>query len=289
MTSTHPRHENFPWTIVVVDHPPRKQTKEYLASRKLMRKIVAQVDDWLLGPPPYEDHHGGAVWVKDTDGWLCVQLPLGIEWSAQFAADPQKVDKLRLTALRVVNAFPATLKAYAELGYTSGRRLLQTPITTSRHVARWTDSIFNASMPLPRMVHTGVLPKGAGYHHYPKPIVDIEHFKKDGLPLFIDDDDGHPIVIVPASGSPNSRGRLIAAHPDSAYAPRLARAKAQRQARPHEWHFPYDAEIAYGGGAGLDFDAALPPGQPTYDVQQPKDATLLPASNPLVMKALGRS
>lgn len=192
MTGTHPRSENFPWTIVVVDHPPRKESTEYIASRKLMRKIVAQVDDWVLGPPPYEDHHGGSVWVKDEEGWLCTQLPLGIEWSAQFAADPAKVDKLRVMAARIITAFPGTVEAYEEYGYDSERSLLKTEITSARHVARWTDSIFNASMPVPRAVHTGVLPKGAGYHHYPKPIVDIDHFRRDDLPLFVDDDDGHP-------------------------------------------------------------------------------------------------
>ncbi|TSB32716.1 DUF6424 family protein [Streptomyces sp. NBC_01525] len=219
----HPEHEDFPWTISVADHPPRTESSQYRASRKLMGDLVGTTGDWVFAPGPYQDHHGGGVWVKDSDGWLCLFLPLGIEWSAQFCADPSKVDHVRRYAARVVGAFPDTLPGYASFGYDDGQRLLDTPIETADQVAEWTDSIFNASVPLPAGTHSGVLPKTAGYHHYPKPIVDIDHFRYDDFALFVTDDSGLPAAVVPISprGSGDGRVRLLAAHPSSPYAKRL--------------------------------------------------------------------
>src|SRR5690348_10265890 len=102
MTATHREHEDLPWIIAVVDHPRRVDSPAYVRSRKLMRELVAASPDWILAGDSYEDHHGGAVWVKDATGWLCPQLPLGIEWAAQFCADPKKVDGLRQYAARVI-------------------------------------------------------------------------------------------------------------------------------------------------------------------------------------------
>ena len=141
---------------------------------------------------PDGDHHGGSVWVKDAAGWLCLQLPLGIEWSSQFCADPAKVDRLRQYAGRVVAAFPQTLPGYESFGYHDAEGLLSTPITDANGVAAWTDSIFNASYPLPADAHTGMLPQGAEYHHYPKPIVDIDHFRFSDFKLFVTDSAGLP-------------------------------------------------------------------------------------------------
>jgi hypothetical protein len=123
----------------------------------------------------------------------------------------------------VIAAFPATLPCYVDAGYHDGERLLTTPITTAEQVAEWTDSIFNASVPLPRAAHTGTLPSGAGYHHYPKPIVTIDHFRYDDFQLFVTDPQGHPAVVVPVAprGSGDGRVRLLAAHPGSRYANRL--------------------------------------------------------------------
>jgi hypothetical protein len=232
MSGTHPQHEDFPWTIAVVDHPPRKDTPAYGRSRNLMITLVGTLPDWVLAGDAYEDHHGGAVWVQDATGWLCLQLPLGIEWSAQFCADPVKVDRLRQYAVRVVAAFPETLPGYTALGYKDAGHLLATPITTAAQVSAWTDSIFNASLPLPQAAHTGVLPAGAGYHHYPKPIVDIDHFRFDDFQLFVTDPEGLPAVVVPVArrGSGDGRVRLIAAHPGSRYLRRLVAADAVRHA-----------------------------------------------------------
>jgi hypothetical protein len=224
MTGTHPEHEDFPWLIAVVDHPPRTESAAYARSRDLMRKIVSATTDWILAGPSYQDHHGGSVWVKDTHGWLCMQLPLGIEWSAQFCADPAKVDQLRQYAARVVAAFPETLPGYQSLGYSDGDRVLATSIEDAAGVAEWTDSIFNASLPLPAAAHTGILPTAAGYHHYPKPIIDIDHFRYADFQLFVSDPAGLPAVVVPVSprGSGDGRVRLLAAHPRSSYIHRLS-------------------------------------------------------------------
>jgi hypothetical protein len=223
MTGTHTRQEDFPWMIAVVDHPERSNSAAYVHSRTLMRKLVATTPDWVLAGKAYQDHHGGSVWVLDGTGWLCLQLPLGIEWSAQFCADPVKVDQLRRYAVRLVAAFTGTLPGYEALGYGDARAVLETPITDAAGVAAWTDSIFNAGLPLPAAFHTGVLPAGAGYHHYPKPIVDIDHIRFDDFRLFVTDADGLPAVVVPlhARGQGDGRVRLLAAHPDSAYVARL--------------------------------------------------------------------
>jgi hypothetical protein len=219
----HTVHEDFPWMIAVVDHPPRADSPGYLHSRALMHRIVDETPDWILVGDSVQDHHGGSVWVKDDTGWLCVQLPLGIEWSAQFCADPAKVDALRRYAARVVARFPETLPGYEALGYAAGADLLATAITDPQGVAAWTDSIFNASLPLPAGSHTGVLPGAAGYHHYPKPIVDIDHFRYDDFDLFVTDDQHLPAVVVPTAprGTGDGRVRLLGAHPDSRYVKRL--------------------------------------------------------------------
>ncbi|HEU5419663.1 MAG TPA: DUF6424 family protein, partial [Streptosporangiaceae bacterium] len=91
--------------------------------------------------------------------------------------------------------------------------------------------------------HSGVLPTAAGYHHYPKPIVDIDHFRFSDFQLFVTDPAGLPAVVVPVGrrGSGDGRVRLLAAHPASAYVSRLAGAGAP----------------AHGaGGAGAAADAA---------------------------------
>jgi hypothetical protein len=167
--------------------------------------------------------------VKDDDGWMCLQLPLGVEWSAQFCADPAKLDALRQQALRIISAFPATLPGYVDLRYHDAEDILTTPITDADGVEAWTDSIFNASVPLPSHTHSGALPTGAGYHHYPKPIVDIDHFRVDSFQLWVTDPDGLPAVVVPTSppGSGDSRVRLLAVHPHSAYASKLTPAAAE--------------------------------------------------------------
>lgn len=290
MSGVHHEHENDPWTIDVVDHAPRTESPEYVASRKLMQKIIATLDDWVLGKGPYQDHHGGSVWVKDDDGWLFTQLPLGIEWSAQFCADPAKVDKLRVMAGRLVRAFPDTLPAYEDLGYGAGRALLGKQITTPEDVARWTDSIFNAAMPVPAAVHTGKLPKGAGYHHYPKPIVDIDHFRRDDFNLFVTDQKGLPAVVVPASADPTDRRVwLLGANHDSTYARKLSTHPQEPAGRAADGGAPPSARAI----PAIATEAIAPdipaPGQPTFSADIVDHPALLDADDYLAKKAFADS
>jgi uncharacterized protein DUF6424 len=87
MTSNEPVHtesESHPWTVDVPDHPARADSPEYVAARKKMNQIAAQSTGLVYGPGPYQDHHGGALWLKDAQGWFMVRNLAGVEWSAQF-------------------------------------------------------------------------------------------------------------------------------------------------------------------------------------------------------------
>jgi hypothetical protein len=271
---THPQHEDFPWTIAVVDHPKRTESALYRRSRTLMHSIVDTLGQgWTFAPGPYEDHHGGGLWVLDATGWLCLQTGLGIEWSAQFCADPAKVEGTRQLAIRVLAAFPTTLAGYEALGYHDGVRILGHAIVTPADVSEWTDSIFNASVPLPFGTHSGVLPRGAGYHHYPKPIVDIDHFRFDDFQLFVTDDQGLSAAVVPVAprGSGDGRVRLLAAHTASRYISRL-----QEMTPTGE---PSGAADAAAGGADEEApdDAGLAAGA--------EDPDVLPDDDPLAVQA----
>lgn len=206
MPPTHPEHEDHPWTIEIPDHPKRTESRTYRASRKKTNELAATVTDLFFGPPRYEDHHGGGLWLKDADGWFIVRNIAGIEWSAQFCADPAKVDRLRVNARRLYAAFPEVV---TELGI---RELLDTPITDAKGVAQWTDSLCNASLPYPRAFHQGVLPKSGtgGVHHYPSPIAEIALFKHDDFNLWVADGDIE-VAVVPVSerGSGDGRTRVL--------------------------------------------------------------------------------
>ena len=210
----HAEHEDHPWTIQIPDHPKRDETPTYVASRAAMNAMAKSAADLFYGPPPYQDHHGGGLWLKDQDGWFLVRNVAGIEWSAQFCADPGKVDLLRQNARRVYAAFP---EAVAELGI---RDLLDTPIVDAAGISSWTDSICNASMPFEPAFHTGVLPKAAtgGVHHYPSPIAEIDLFRRDDFELWVrDPKTGTLAAVVPMAprGSGDGRVRvLLAASPE---------------------------------------------------------------------------
>jgi hypothetical protein len=144
----------------------------------------------------------------------------GIEWSAQFCADPKKVDLLRRNAKRVYAAFPGVA---AELGIVA---LLDHEIKTAADIAAWTDSICNASMPLPKPFHVGVLPKSGGIHHYPSPVASRPvHY--DDFKLWVTDTDKTKYAVVPVSprGDGDGRVRLLyrEASPDDPVSPRARR------------------------------------------------------------------
>jgi Family of unknown function (DUF6424) len=231
----HPRGETNPWKIWVDDHVERANSPEYVKSRKKMNELARTVAGFYYGAAPYEDHHGGGLWLKDADGWFIVRNLVGMEWSSQFCADPEKVDELRLNAQRVYAAFPEAVK---ELGI---RQLLDTPITNAEDVARWTDSICNASLPLPKSLHVGVLPKpgkrengqeiAGGFHHYPAPIVDQQLFKYDDFQLWVTEEEA-PVAVVPVGerGSGDGRTAVVYASPGTELAAKKERAAKRRKA-----------------------------------------------------------
>lgn len=219
----HQEHEDQPWTINIPGHPVRSDSPEYVKSRQTMNDMANHLSSMIYGKPPYEDHHGGGLWLKDAQGWFLVRNLAGMEWSSQFCADPAKVDLIRQNAQRLYAAFP---EAAQELGI---QELLDTPITDAAGVARWTDSICNASVPLPAPAHTGVLPAGGGVHHYPSPITEIAFFKHDDFQLWVTDDEGHPAAVAPLSprGSGDGRVHVLYATPGSRLDRQVSESEAQ--------------------------------------------------------------
>jgi hypothetical protein len=233
MTSTEPEpvhseSEDHKWDINVPNHPTRADSPEYVAAREKMNEIAAGATGLVYGPAPFQDHHGGALWLKDAQGWFLVRNLAGIEWSAQWCAEPAKVDLLRQNAKRLYDLVAPEIKQELDPG-----GLLDTPIQDAAGVAKWTDSIFNAGVPLQPSFHTGVLPGGAsatgqdpaGVHHYPTPIVDIQLFKYDDFQLWVTDEQGNPAAVAPMSprGSGDASVHVLYATPGSQLA-------AQKQA-----------------------------------------------------------
>ena len=80
----HTETETHTWSVNVPDHPQRADSPEYIAAKKKMNEIAAQAPGLLYGTGPFQDHHGSALWLKDSQGWFMVRNLAGIEWSAQF-------------------------------------------------------------------------------------------------------------------------------------------------------------------------------------------------------------
>jgi hypothetical protein len=188
-----------------------------------MNELADQATGLIYGPGPFESHQGGALWLKDSQGWFLVRNLAGIEWSAQFCADPAKVDLLRRNAKRLYDLLSPETKQELDPG-----GLLDTPITDAAGVAKWTDSIFNAGVPLRPSFHKGVLPSGApnsptedneaaGIHHYPTPVADIQLFKYDDFQLWVTDEQGNPAAVAPCAprGSGNASVCVLYATPGS--------------------------------------------------------------------------
>ena len=224
-TQDHQEHEDQPWTINVPGHAVRTDSPEYVHSRQTMNTMATSISNLMYGQPPYDDHHGGGLWLKDSQGWFLVRNLAGMEWSSQFCADPAKVDLLRQNAQRLYAAFP---EAAQELGI---QQLLETPITDAAGVAQWTDSICNASIPLPIPAHTGVLPTGGGVHYYPSPITEIEFFKQGDFQLWVTDPQGNPAAVAPTSPRNSGDGRVhvLYATPGSDLAGQVKTSEAQGQ------------------------------------------------------------
>src|ERR1051325_6382100 len=167
----HTEHEDVPWTIDIPDHAERTDSPTFVAARSFAQKIMATLRGPAapFGPGPWQMHHGGSLWTYDDHGWFLVLNTLGSEWSAQFCADPAKMELVRLNAVRHYAGFPKTIPQMQAMGY-KGTPILTTPIKTADDVAHWVDSIFNSCVPLAAPVHVGEVSAKApygGYHHYP--------------------------------------------------------------------------------------------------------------------------
>ena len=62
----HQEHEDQPWTVNIPGHPVRSDSPEYVRSRQTMNGMANHVSGLIYGQPPYEDHHGGGLWLKDA-------------------------------------------------------------------------------------------------------------------------------------------------------------------------------------------------------------------------------
>jgi hypothetical protein len=91
------------------------------------------------------------------------------------------------------------------------------------------DSICNASVPLPTPAHTGVLPTGGGVHHYPSPVTEIAFFKYADFQLWVTDQQGNPAAVAPVSprGSGDGRVHVLFATPGSDLAGQVHQSEAQ--------------------------------------------------------------
>ena len=211
MSTPHTETEDHGWTIEIGDHPGRTDSPLYKRSRECMVKAVQAVQPWFFGDKPYQDHHGGGIWLRDAKGWFLVKNLAGVEWSAQFAGAIKKFEALRVNAERLVVGFPLTEKAYVEeLGMThDDLAILHTPITDTDGIAAWTDSFWNASVPLPAGFHTGVIgandPQQGGVHHYPTPITDIQFIKQDAFALWVQSGSSRLALAPAAFGSQKVR------------------------------------------------------------------------------------
>ena len=92
---------------------------------------------------------------------------------APVLRDPKKIDILRRTRSASTPRFRALA---AELGIVA---LPDHEIKTAADVAAWTDSICNASMPLPKPFMSACFREVRRIHHYPWPVAEIALFKYD--------------------------------------------------------------------------------------------------------------
>lgn len=229
----HVERETNPFAINIPDHAQRAESREFQHAKAVAKKIIKTVVEPWHGPGPWQMHHGGSVWVFDDLGWHLYLNDAGIEWSSQFCADPARIDALRRSAERLVAAFPKTEPELVRLGY-KDTAVLHTAIADAVGIARYVDSIFNSCVPLPAAVHTGVLsprnPTGGGEHHYPKPITDIQHFKRSDFILWvIDPESKQRVAVTPVAprGSGDGRVRVAWAPPGTALHTRMLKARSR--------------------------------------------------------------
>lgn len=214
----HVEHEADPWSIAIPDHPERTESAEFRAAKAVAHKILATLKAEPYGAGPWQMHHGGSLWTFDGQGWHLLLSTVGIEWSAQFCADPSKVNLLRELAKRHYAGFPETVPELVRLGYRQAPDLLERQITDAAGVARWVDSLFNSCVPLAAALHTGVVSEGhpaGGAHHYPKPITDIQFTKHEDFALWVTDTvAGGKVAVVPVAHRGQGDARVEVLHAD---------------------------------------------------------------------------
>ncbi len=215
----HAEREDHAWAVEIPDHPGRTETPEFRRAKQAAHKILAcvrsQQDAGMLtflagSAQPPQAHHAGSLWVHDGTGWFLLLNVCGVEWSAQWSADPAKIDVLRGNACRLYARFPETLDELDRAGYPEARGILSEPVTGAATVARWTDSLFNACVMLSPALHTGVVTGSAqagGWHHYPKSIWDMQVTKRDDFTLWVSDG-GTPAAVAPAAPPGSGDGRV---------------------------------------------------------------------------------
>lgn len=162
--------------LYTADHPPRKDSPEYVAARKVLMHTrrggcivcgglpdLAHPELVDVGDPHgLQDHHGGGIYVKDV---LVALNVFPLEWSLGFSADPTVVAQL-VANLNVV------LAALGEPTYDA-------PITDTTSVMGWVDSTYNANVKLCAPHHVGRMDRpskdaggheAVGIHEIPFPI-----------------------------------------------------------------------------------------------------------------------
>lgn len=218
--SDHTEKEDHGWDINIPAHPSRSSSPYFDHSKTLAKKILASMSNYYT----YDDtddqiqmHHGGSLYVYDGINWALFKNLAGIEWSAQFCADPARVEALRQNAVILYKGFPQTIPQMESLGYPD-TDILNTPISDAEGVAKWVDSIFNCCLPLPSKRHAAVLTTGAGVHHYPTPITDIELIKYSDFTLWVTSSTNTQVAVVPVAprGAGVNKTQLVYA-PDLTY------------------------------------------------------------------------
>ena len=140
--------------VETATHPPRKDSPEYLASRKFLMNVV-RGGCYICGGPVdlshpeapadakgLQDHHGGGILVREV---LVGFNLFPLEWSMGWGADPARV-----TAF-VQQLADAGLLAAADLEAAG----ISLPLADTDAVMRWVDSKFNANVKLCAPHHVG--------------------------------------------------------------------------------------------------------------------------------------
>jgi len=213
LSRTHQVAEDHKWVENVPDHGGRQETPVFTRAKGFVHAIIASCKASIpWGPPPHQMHHGGSIWVFDGDLWRVYLNTHGSEYSGQFLIDPSKLELIRQGAEALVNAFPKTLDEMDRLKYTDGRRILTTKIENAQTISDYVDSVWNSQAPIPAPYHTGVLSakaQGAGEHHYPKPVTDLQHLKWDDFVLWhLDPAEGTPVAVTPVAPKGSGDGRV---------------------------------------------------------------------------------